>query len=473
MRWSLVLDDEPTVAPERLAVGDEEPEEGCPEGQEWDDDLGECVDIEATDETPAPGAPPAEAGADNAGRFRALLIVEDTWSGDGRFIVQDALTWRDLPLPLMGLDTTTDAHQEAVVVGHIDTITRQGHQLWGEGPWATDAEADAIRSHVRAQDLRGVSADLDDVEFEIIFPEPEEGEDDGLLLLAAAGDRGDSDVEGEVMKLEDPKLRVTSARIMGATIVPFPAFDECYIEDLDPTASLTAAAAPAPVAAPVSPPRAWFDDPQLDGPTPLTFHDSGRVVGHIATWDTCHISFPDRCVPPPHSATGYAHYLVGEVRCSDGSRVAAGPLCLKGGHADPSLGPAAAMAHYDDTDSAVADLTCGEDRHGIWVAGALRPNASAEAVRAAMGSGVSGDWRRIGGAYELINLSSVNSPGFPVRGTRMYESAGMVASVIAELPPVQVVDTWSASAVERIAASIGRSSEQRLAALRARVHQEA
>jgi hypothetical protein len=474
MRWSLVLDDEPTVAPERLAVGDEEPEEGCPEGQEWDDELGECVDIEATDETPAPGAPPAEAGADNAGRFRALLIVEDTWSGDGRFVQQDALAWRDLPLPLMGLQTTTEMHQEAVVVGHIDTITRTGNELWGSGPWATDVEAAGIRQHVRDLDIRGVSADLDDVEYEIIFPE---SEDDGLLLLADAGDRGDADVTGEVIAMEDPKLRVTRARIMGATIVPFPAFSECFIEDLDPTgpmvdvpddaSSLTAAAAP------VEPPRAWFDPPSLEGPHPFTVLDSGEVVGHIATWDTCHISFPDSCVPPPRSASGYAHYLHGEVRCSDGSRVAVGQLCLRGGHAPVELSPAAAMAHYDDTDSVIADLAVGEDRHGIWVHGALRPNAHAEAVRAAMAAGVSGDWRRIGGHYELINLSSVNSPGFPVRGTRLYESAGLVASVLADLPPVERDTALVASTVERIAASIGRSTDQRLAALRARVHQEA
>jgi len=131
------------------------------------------------------------------------------------------------------------------------------------------------------------------------------------------------------------------------------------------------------------------------------------------------------------------------------------------------------MAHYDDTDSVIADLAVGEDRHGIWVHGALRPNAHAEAVRAAMAAGVSGDWRRIGGHYELINLSSVNSPGFPVRGTRLYESAGLVASVLADLPPVERDTALVASTVERIAASIGRSTDQRLAALRARVHQEA
>jgi hypothetical protein len=226
-------------------------------------------------------------------------------------------------------------------------------------------------------------------------------------------------------------------------------------------------------AGPVAPPRAWFDDPRLAGSTPLTIHDNGRVVGHIATWDTCHISFPDRCVPPPHSASNYAHYLHGEVRCSDGTRVAVGQLCLKGGHADTNLSPAAAMAHYDDTRSCVADLACGEDRHGIWVAGALRPNVSAEDVRAAMASGVSGDWRRIGGVYELINLSSVNSPGYPVRGTRMYETAGMIASVIATLPPVREDDGLVASTVERIAQSIGRGTDQRIDALYRRVHQEA
>lgn len=459
MRWSLVLDDEPT----RLAVGDEEPEEGCPEGQVWDPDIGECVDEEAA----VPG-PPAEA---EAGRFRALLIVEDTWSGDGRFIALDALTWRDLPLPLMGLDSTTDMHQEAVVIGSIDTITRQGNELWGAGPWAETAEANGIRQLVRDGHLRGVSADLDDVEFEIILPEPEEeGEEEGLLL-AAAGDRGDGDVEGDVIVMEDIKMRVTSGRIMGATVVPFPAFSECFIEDSDPGAPLTASAVALTAAAvPIDPPRAWFDNPRFREHTPMTVTDSGRIYGHAADWESCHISFPDRCVPPPRSASNYAYFHDGEVRCSDGTRVAVGHLSVKGGHADLDCSGAQAKAYYDDTDACIADVCVGEDAYGIWMAGALRPRADPVDVRTAMASGVSGDWRRLGGNLELIQLSSVNVRGFLKPRTRVRESAGLVAAVIADMPPVTPDARLLDRAVDRLASTIGRSTAQRVEALYQRVH---
>lgn len=47
------------------------------------------------------------------------------------------------------------------------------------------------------------------------------------------------------------------------------------------------------------PPAEWFEDPKLDGPTPLTITDDGRVMGHLALWDTCHRGFDNACITPP------------------------------------------------------------------------------------------------------------------------------------------------------------------------------
>ena len=243
-----------------------------------------------------------------------------------------------------------------------------------------------------------------------------------------------------------------------------------------------------------APPAEWFSiDPDTE-PYDVVIEDDGWIHGFpAATWDSCHLSFPDECVTPPRSATDYAYFKVGMVPTADGGRVKTGPLTLRGGHADRSLSASKAMAFYDDTNSAFADVAIGEGTHGIWIAGALRPEVTPETIRAAMGSGFSGDWRWVGESYELIALSAVNTPGFR-RKVDVYERDGMVASMILDMPrgdagddvivtttteitevievPVEDADAVLASAINRIAASIGRSREQRLAALHCRVHPE-
>lgn len=231
---------------------------------------------------------------------------------------------------------------------------------------------------------------------------------------------------------------------------------------------------------PVEPPDDWFALP--GGHTAaydVVIEDDGRVHGYpAATWDACHLGYGGDCVSPPRSASDYAYFKVGSVRTASGARVATGPLTLRGGHADPTLSASKAMAFYDDTDSAFADVAIGEDEHGIWIAGALRPETPPEAVRAAMGSGFSGDWRWIGDGYELIALSAVNTPGFRISQQRNGLAASMIVDmprsgaliVVEEEPIVEDNDAVIASMVDRIAASIGRSHQQRLAALRDRVH---
>jgi hypothetical protein len=257
------------------------------------------------------------------------------------------------------------------------------------------------------------------------------------------------------------------------------------------TWTLAGSSVVAGAAVPVEPPPEWFTPLTADaGAYDVVIEDDGRVHGYpAATWDTCHLSF-DECLTPPRSATDYAYFKVGAIRAAGGERVKTGPLTLKGGHADRTLSAAKAMAYYDDTDSAFADVAIGENELGIWVAGALRPTASPEAIRAAMASGFSGDWRWIGDSYELIALSAVNTPGFR-RKVDSYERDGIAASMIVDMPrgdsdeavivttttEVEVTgvvdsDAVVASMAHRIAASIGRTPEQRVAALRLRVHPE-
>lgn len=166
------------------------------------------------------------------------------------------------------------------------------------------------------------------------------------------------------------------------------------------------------------PPVAWFADPKLAGYTGIVITDEGRLYGHVAPWNACHIGYDGQCVTAPRE-DAHDHYLTGEVVCSDGSRAAVGQITVGTGHASLYLSAKPAADHYDDTGTAVADVSVGNDKHGIWVAGAIRPGSDPASVFALRAAGrVSGDWRRIGGKLRLVALLGVNTAGFLTGDTR-------------------------------------------------------
>jgi len=182
----------------------------------------------------------------------------------------------------------------------------------------------------------------------------------------------------------------------------------------------------------LNPPTEWFANPGLTAATPLTIARDGRVVGHLATWDTCHVGISGECVTPPKSKTDYAYFRTGEVETADGSRVPVGQITMETGHAGRDAAAAAAVAHYDDTGTGVADVAAGEDDIGIWVAGAMRPGVSEQQMYVLQATGsISGDWRRIGGNLELVAALAVNVPGFPIPRMEMAASAGVELSLVA------------------------------------------
>lgn len=182
-------------------------------------------------------------------------------------------------------------------------------------------------------------------------------------------------------------------------------------------------------AAPIVPPKSWFKNPELTGPTPLNITDDGRVFGHIAAWQTSHIGMPGRNVKPPRSASQYAYFRNGVLRTDEGD-IQVGQLTLAGGHASLSASAEEAIKHYDDTDSAVADVVAGEDEFGIYVAGALRPDVTPRQIRAFRASSPSGDWRPINGRLELVAVCNVNVPGFPI-ARAITASSGVPGALVA------------------------------------------
>ena len=226
--------------------------------------------------------------------------------------------------------------------------------------------------------------------------------------------------------------------------------------------ALTAAAAPEVLDG------RYFKNPELVGPTPFTVTEDGRVYGHVATWDTCHIGLPigeeeGECTTAPHSSTNYAFFLTGEVQ-TDLGPVAVGQITLGGGHADGRARLRAAVSHYDSTSTAVADVTAGEDEHGIWVAGVLRPNVTDEQVHALRAAAISGDWRQVRPGQdemELIAALAVNVPGFPIpRPSMLVASGGEQLSLVAAAIPLHDGQD-SGDTVEIPTSSLDRFNEVR------------
>lgn len=462
----------------------------------------------------ADGEDTAPLAAAAQGRFHALLIVEDIETGDDRIFTEGAVTWRNLPLPLMGTDESDHGAlvvNPTVLLGNIDKIERQGTEIHGWGAWLTEPDEDASKliGLVQRGELRGISVDVDAVEFELLVPS---GDDMGLMLFAEEDapedappkEVGDDGVEREVLPMPAMKMRVTEGRVMGATVVPFPAFQEAFIEPDDGTEPALAASAArtfarygvtgamiaslvtdeqpeAPSARfsfPAIPPREWFDVPETPGPMPLTILDSGQVFGHLALWGECHVGIAGDCVEPPPSPSGYARFHVGEIPVDDGGRVAIGRLTYRTGHADLKRNAEATRSHYDNSGTVAADICASDGEYGIWVCGAARPGLSDLQVREIMASPPSGDWRRFGRELEMVGALCVNVPGFNTPRAQVRKENGLVASLIVSNPAPFAVRFQTSGmdpvvarrAIERIAATVGRGRADRIAALTARVH---
>lgn len=178
------------------------------------------------------------------------------------------------------------------------------------------------------------------------------------------------------------------------------------------------------------PPAAWFEDPQLTGPTPITITADGRIFGHIGLHGIPHRGLPGK-VGIPRSMSAYREFRLGETLTAEGTGVPTGKVTLGGGHADPELGMVAALRHYDDVSTTVANVAAGDDEFGVWIAGAIKPGTTEEMIDEIRQSPPSGDWRTdVLGNLELITVHSVNTPGFPVYRVGVDAQAGysLVAS---------------------------------------------
>ncbi|QHB37014.1 hypothetical protein QDA00_gp89 [Microbacterium phage Matzah] len=415
--------------------------------------------------------------------------MESELTGDGRMIADGALRWEiaegNRP-PYRWVGEDVGAHDGAVTAGLIYAIERRdGGVIWAEGDFdmATEAGREAYRQ-VKEGRQNGVSMDLDDVSFEIrVAAELLEGMDEGETVEAPKPNE-DGTITVVEINSGDEIMVTTDALVRAVTGVAVPAFKNARIAIVDSLESVDTpdaeddtedeGADSLVAAAPLNPPAAWFDKMSLDGPTPLTVTKDGRVYGHAAIWGTCHISHSagGKCITPPNSPSGYAWFHTGALETAEGDLVSVGHLTMNTGHAEDDLSPAATLAHYDNTGTVAADVRMYEDQHGIQYVGALRPSTNGERLRAFMSAPISGDWRRVGNALEMVGALSVNVPGFGVPRTGGHVRGDNLVSLMASGVIVTVddatADALSADDVKWLNSFVASGKRAELADMMAR-----
>lgn len=332
-----------------------------------------------------------------------------TETGDGRDFTECTWTSRDPAtslLPLMLQTETEMGHFGAVLAGFMEQVDTSATNPTAGGRFYDSEAGRAARDLLLGGRRFGVSVDPGAVEFDWQCVQED---DDGWCI--------------------EDRMVFTAYEVIGLTMTPFPAFAEAAIVLAGEAASAAPARLPALAAsAPARPPAAWFAEPepqvgderlvrQPNGSwaCPLTITDEGQVYGHLAAgYDQCHVGHPGLCVSPPRSAAAYVHFNVGEVVTAEGERVPTGALTVGCDHAPLSMSAAGARDHYANSGLGWADVQASDGELAPWVCGALRPGLGDDDMRVLRALTLSGDWRRQGGALELIGALAVNSPGFPV-----------------------------------------------------------
>ena len=269
-------------------------------------------------------------------------------------------------------------------------------------------------------------------EFDCVVPDPD---GDGRWVTGpcdAAGARIAGPDGQPLPPAEEDKAR--EALVAAAGCLP------CDTVTTGKPVEVTEEALVASVAAPgFTPPGEWFKTPNFSGPTPITVDpETGRIYGHLAEWNTCHVGFSDRCILPPRSRTNYAFFHSATVP-TDTGQMDVGVLTMDTGHAALNLNASNATAHYDNTGTQCAVVRAGEDAYGVWLVGACLPFINADQRLRLSLARFSGDWRAIRGGAELVAALAVNSPGFPVpqrrRGADNHDYALVAAGLLPAARP--------------------------------------
>ncbi|MDZ4232541.1 MAG: phage minor head protein, partial [Dietzia sp.] len=233
--------------------------------------------------------------------FSGVLAPVGKPTGDGRILDSDGrFRFRDFPLPLMWQKSTSEGHDQSVIVGRIDTASVEGGEIRATGVLFESAEA-AEAGQLLADEVVRPSVDLCDMVADFLILDA-----DGATVDPEQIDPDQTDGLREMTVVRE-------ATVMAATLVAKPAFAEAKLtlgeptddEGADAEETLLASAGVATMAR-IDP--AAFAAPDLTQPTGLTVTDEGKVFGHLALFDSCHVGMQDRCVTPPRTGSDYAYF---------------------------------------------------------------------------------------------------------------------------------------------------------------------
>lgn len=359
--------------------------------------------------------------------YKVWLAPEGLRTSDDRFIQEGALSWRKGRLPLTFSDNE-GSHDDAVHVGNLFDFQKEEDDqgvVWvtASAEFDSDDEAQEAKRLVDEDKLRGVSVHFADFEADLECADEENY--DGCIL------------------------NVTMGVIAAATIVIIPAFEDAHIEPI------AASATPVDL---FTPPRDWFEDPQLPETTFTTVTEDGRIFGHLTPdQSACHLGFTD-CVPPPYGNVDYEEFNShARVTCADGANIPVGVLTFDGPHApiDRYLSIESRMRRYDDTTSVAAYVRAGEDEHGTWIAGAIAPDLDKGDVEKVRRLSLSGDWLPRGGRQVLAAAHAIPVPGFAIKAK--VASAGGAMLTVGPRPPEPVKPdlVLVAAAIQSLRETIG------------------
>ncbi|GAA2697374.1 phage minor head protein [Nonomuraea recticatena] len=485
------------------------------------------------------------------------LAFEGEETGDGRIFAPRALYWDGESWPLQFADEMRGGHQGAVLAGEIQQINRVGGRITGGGVLYTNRDAgQAAIDLLDADAPLGVSVDLDDVDMEFVDRRPRQDRapdaDEGVILLASlkqasimqlpdggwsvratqvadwtASDEGvmdagslraaltaagvvtaaagDSDDKpGEVLFSEqagDFVMRITKARLRGATLVAMPAFDKACIT-LDPADSyapglaaaacddceqieveaadvmdaLTASAWHELQALPAMP-AAWFAEPTADELPPDSggvHYRDGRIYGWVAQRGVPHEGMPGRRLTIEQLGDiDFSTFLRAKMNLDDGSTMKVGAFTMNVGHHRDGAECETAACQFDDTRTVAGVVTVGMNERGMWFSGAAAPWLS--------------DWDRLvfascqpsyhmrqnpNGQWALRAVLTVPVPGHPSRLAASAVISRSNMALTAAAVPQQPAPTLPEIDYGRLAASLAPAvvdEMERRAAARAEI----
>jgi len=449
-------------------------------------------------------------------RWRHLLAPVGVPTGDGRRFAAGSITHRELPLALKWQRSDEPGHDTSVSVASIDSIEVGDGEVWGEGEWFDDIDAQAMPR--LAED---VAEAMHLYNKGVLGPSVDAGSATATEVDAATGEPFTDEQWMEIMEggeMPATEILFSAYEIAAATLVPIPAYaetgqaaandsepaeeepadgddgegecpdgqhlvdGECVpIEEDEPAPADTVAAA-ARFALVASAPvldASLFDDPQLSEVTPFTYDpETGRVFGHLATFDTCHVGYKSMCVAPPESVTDYAMFHRYPLNTTAGL-VAAGRLttghgktgtgCTHAGcrnlddHACTELDFAGAVAHHDGMRQ-LAHVRVGVDEtnNAIWFAGVATGDLTPDDVRVMSRREVSGDWRDYAGTLELGEILALASadPGFPLPHAAVRDGRQVALVAAAPVRPPVVAAGLPLTELAEIADTLTRIAGQ-------------